>query len=100
MDVAGAWTGPDTNEFARMLEGKAKKARGYDRAGTELWLLVVCETHGDVESHVFPQGAGTVAALETKIRETGFDFETGPFAEIWLLSAFTGGQRRIHPPYV
>jgi hypothetical protein len=98
LNVMGAWVGPDKNEFARILEGKAKKAQGYDVAGAELWLLMVCETHGDVESHVFPQGEASVAVLEEKIRETGFDLATGPFAEVWLLSAFTGSQRRIYPP--
>ena len=81
----------------RILEGKAKKARDYDLAGAELWLLVVCETHGDVESHIFPQGEDSVAVLDAQIRETGFDFAMGPFAEVWLLSAFTGNQRRIQP---
>jgi hypothetical protein len=98
-DVMGAWVGPDTSEFARILEGKAKKAQDYDLAGAELWLLVVCETEGDLESHVFPQGEDSVSVLETKIRETGFDFAKAPFAEVWLLSAFSGSQRRIHPPH-
>jgi hypothetical protein len=97
LDATLAWVGPDKNEFARILEGKAKKAQYYDLVGAELWLLVVCETHGDVGSHIFPQGEAGVAVLETKIRETGFDFAAGPFAEVWLLSAFTGSQRRIHP---
>jgi hypothetical protein len=99
LNVMGAWVGPDKSELARILEGKAKKARDYDLAGAELWLLVVCETHGDVESHIFPQGEDSVAVLETKIRETGFDFAIGTFAAVWLLSAFTGSQRRIHPPH-
>src|SRR5207237_1285298 len=41
--VIRAWVGPDKNECARILKGKAKKARDYDLAGAELWLLVVCE---------------------------------------------------------
>ena len=97
LNVIGAWVGPDKNEFARILEGKAKKAQDYDLVGAELWLLVVCETHGDLESHIFLQTEDDVAVLETMIRETGFDFAMGPFAEVWLLSAFTGNQRRIHP---
>ena len=99
LDVACAWLGPDKNEFARILEGKAKEAEDYDLIGAELWLLVVCETPGDVESHIFPQREDDVAVLEAKIRETGFDFATGPFAEVWLLSAFTGSLRRVHPPH-
>jgi hypothetical protein len=98
LNAACAWVGPDKNEFARILEGKANKAQDYDLVRAELWLLVVCETPGDVESHIFPQGEDGVAVLEAKIRETGFDFAMGPFAEVWLLSAFTGSQRRIHPP--
>jgi hypothetical protein len=99
LNVMGAWVGPDKNKFARILKGKAKKAQDYDLATAEFWLLVVCETHGDVESHIFPQGEDSVAVLEAKIRETGFDFAMGPFAEVWLLSAFTGSQRRIYPPH-
>jgi hypothetical protein len=97
-NVMGAWVGPDKNEFVRILEGKEKKAKAYDLTGAVLWLLIVCETHGDLESHIFPQGEESVAVLETTIRETGFDFATSPFAEVWLLSAFTGSQRRLHPP--
>ena len=40
LNVMGAWVGADKNEFARILEGKAKKARDYDLAGVELWLVV------------------------------------------------------------
>lgn len=98
LNAMAAWAGPDTDEFARILEGKAEKAKGYDLVGAAFWLLVVCETHGDLESHIFPKDEYSAEALEKKIRETEFDFAEGPFAEVWLLSAFTGSQRRIHPP--
>jgi hypothetical protein len=100
LNVKAACPVPDRTEFKRALEGKAKKAQGYALAGAPLWLLVVCETTGDLESHVFPQGNQDVAVLESKIRENCFDFAGGPFAEVWLLSEFTGIQRRLHPPHV
>jgi hypothetical protein len=98
-NAASAWLGADESEFARILESKAKKSQNYDLVGAELWLLVVCETFGDLESHIFPKSEEDVAALEETIRETGFDFATSPFAQVWLLSAFTGSHRRIHPFY-
>jgi hypothetical protein len=93
-----AWLGPDVEEFKRILEGKAKLAQGYGLTETPLWLLVVCEVFGDLESHVFPQSEADVVALAATLRETGFDFDGGPFAEVWLFSAFTDTRRRLHPP--
>ena len=98
-DVMCAWVGPDKNEFARILKDKARKAQNYDLTGAVLWLLIVCETHGDLESHVFSQGAEEATLLETTIRDTGFDLTNGPFAEVWLLSALSGNQRRLHPAH-
>ena len=60
-------------------EGKAKKARDYDLAGAELWLLVVCETHGELrQSHIFPQGEDSVAVLDADSRNR-VRFCNGPF---------------------
>jgi hypothetical protein len=92
-DITCAWLGPEVEELRRVLEGKASKARNYNLGGSPLWLLVVCEVSGDLQSHIFPR----LAELLTGLQETGFDFPGGPFSEVWLLSAFGGGRLRLHP---
>ncbi len=89
VDAEGAWIRPDDEEFSRILEGKRRKAQGYALKDMDLWLLIVCDTLGDLESHVFPEGQEGVSELEATIGKTGFDFLNGPFTEVWLLSAFT-----------
>jgi hypothetical protein len=97
LDVMGAWGGADEDKFKAVLEKKAKKAEGYDAAGAVLWLLVVCETHDDLESHIYPRDNEELLVLEEKVRESGVADPVGPYAEVWLLSAFTGSACRLRP---
>jgi hypothetical protein len=92
-----AWLGPDVDEFCRILEGKQKKAEKYNLGGAPLWLLVVCTTGGDLQSHIFPSSAEERARLADAVKQTGFDFAAGPFTEVWLLSAQGEGRVRLHP---
>jgi hypothetical protein len=96
-NIGGAWLGPENSELHRVLQGKAALARGYELGGAPLWLLVVCELQGDLQSHIFPRSSDDLARLLAKIEETGFDFQSGPFSNVWLLSAFTGERLRVHP---
>jgi hypothetical protein len=93
-----AWLGPDVDEFCRILDGKTKKAAKYNLGGSRLWVLVVCATGGDLQSQIFPLNDGEHKALADAVKQTGFDFAAGPFAEVWLLSAQGEGRVRLHPP--
>jgi hypothetical protein len=95
-----AWLGPDVEEFSRILESKRKKAQKYNLGGAPLWLLVVCATDGDLQSHIFPQNAEECERLADAVKQTGFDFTDGPFEQIWLLSAIGEGRVRLHPAQV
>jgi hypothetical protein len=97
LNVAAAWLGPSLEEFRRILDGKAEKAQGYDLRGAPLWLLIVTEVVGDLQSHIFPANEFELDQLLTTLRASGFDFENGPFREVWLVSAFGGGRLRLHP---
>jgi hypothetical protein len=96
-NVAAAWIAPSEDEFRRVLEGKALKAQGYSLGGRPLWLLIVCEVHGDLQSHVFPRNDFDLAQLEETLQATGFDFQHSPFNEVWLFSAFSGTRLRLYP---
>ena len=96
-NVAAAWVAPSENEFRRVLEGKSEKAKGYNLGGAPLWLLIVCEVHGDLQSHIFPRNDLDLAQLAETLQATGFDFQNNPFSEVWLLSAFGGNRLRLHP---
>lgn len=96
-DVAAAWVGPQVEKLCRILKGKADLARTYDLAGAPLWLLIVCETFGDLQSHIFPGDASEIAALAVGVEEAGFDFHSAPFNEVWLYSTFVGARCRLHP---
>jgi hypothetical protein len=98
LNVAAAWVGASENEFRRILDGKAAKAQTYTLGGAPLWLLIVCEVHGDVQSHIFPRTDFDLAQLAVSIQATRFDFQHGPFSQVWLFSAFGGGRLRLHPP--
>lgn len=92
-----AWLGPDVEELHRILEGKAEKAQEYDLGSRPLWLLVVCEVVGDLQSHIFPRNEGELTQLVIAVEDTGFDFQKGPFSEVWLFSSFGGERLRLHP---
>ena len=96
-EAEGAFLGPDDAEFRRILERKAELAREYPLGSTPLWLLIVCEDLGDLQSHIQPKDEFDVAQLVKAIQKTGFNFESGPFGEVWLLSAFSGAKYRIYP---
>jgi hypothetical protein len=95
-DVAAAWLSPSVEELRRVLAGKAAKAQGYNLGGAPLWLLVVCEVLGDLQSHIFPGSELDLAQLVAALQATGFDFQKGPFNQVWLLSAFGGGRLPLH----
>ena len=95
--MIGGWQAPSADEFGRILETKARKAKKYDTKGKPLWLLIVAELVNDQESHVFPRGDGELAYLRDQIVATGFDFAAGIFREVWLFSEFTGASIRLHP---
>jgi hypothetical protein len=92
-----AWLGPDTTEFRRILDGKARLASKYDLGGASLWLLIVCEDFGDLQSHVFPRDASDFEQLVVAFQKSGLDFQASPFSQVWLLSAFSGGRLPIYP---
>jgi hypothetical protein len=103
-NASTAWVGPDVNEFKRIFEDKAEAAKGYMLDSMPLWLLIVCdavddggESHGDLSSHIFPRNDAEGDQLDDLLRQTGFDFRGGPFAEVWLFSNFTKERRRLHP---
>jgi hypothetical protein len=91
------WCAPSADEFGRILDSKARKARKYDAHGRPLWLLIVAELLNDQESHVFPRGQEYLAYLREQVSNTGFDFATGPFQQVWLFSEFTEGKVRLCP---
>jgi hypothetical protein len=95
--VDAAFASPTEVELRRVLDGKATKARDYELNGAPLWLLVVCESHGDLQSHIFPRNDEDLAQFAATLDEAGFDFQGGPFDEVWLLSAFTGARLRLYP---
>jgi len=66
-----AWLGPDVDEFCRILEGKKNKAQKYNLGGAPLWLLVVCATGGDLQSHIFPTSAEERARLADAVKGPG-----------------------------
>jgi hypothetical protein len=96
-DVGTAWSAAEVEEFRRILEGKTAKAQHYDLGGAPLWLLIVCEVFGDLQSHIFPRTDADVAQLHAALEQTGFDFQGGPFSEVWLLSEFANCRLRLHP---
>jgi hypothetical protein len=96
-NAATAWLGPDVDEFCRILQGKRKKAQKYNLSGAPLWLLVVCAMGGDLQSHIFPTNVEERTRFGEAVRQTGFDFAAGPFAEVWLLSAQGEGRIRLYP---
>jgi hypothetical protein len=95
--VDAAFVGPEPDEFSRIMEGKARKAAGYSPGDSPLWLLVICDTVGDVQSNIYPSFQGDWERLLSAVRATGFDFGASPFQEVWLFSATTGGRARLHP---
>lgn len=104
LSASTAWVSPQSSEFKRILEGKAKAATEYTLNGMPLWLLILCdavddggEAHGDLTSHIFPCDDGDEELLAAALTTSGFDFENGPFREIWLFSCFNGNRLRIHP---
>jgi hypothetical protein len=97
MNVAGAWVGPEEVEFLRIFNTKAAKAPSYNLQGSPLWLLVVCNLFHDLQSHIFPQDDDDLATLLAQLGELGFDFENGPFNQVWLLSAAGKNRLRLHP---
>ena len=103
-NASTSWVGPDVEEFKRILEDKAKAAEEYTLGCMPLWLLVVCdsvddggESHGDLTSHIFPRNEAEADQLRDVLRQTGFDFQAGPFAEVWLFSNFGMQRLRLHP---
>jgi hypothetical protein len=104
-NASTSWVGPDVDEFKRILEAKAEAAKEYTLGSMPLWLLIVCdavddggESHGDLASHIFPRNEAEDEQLDDVLQQTGFDLQTGPFAEVWLFSNFTKERRRLHPP--
>ena len=104
-NASTAWVGPDVVEFKRILEDKTNAAEGYALGGLPLWLLIVCdavedggESHGDLSSHIFPRNEAEEDHLDDVLRQTGFNFQDGPFTQVWLFSNFTKERRRLHPP--
>jgi hypothetical protein len=93
----GAWPSPVVEQLRRDLQRKADAAKGYQLDGARLWLLLVSEVDGDLQSHIFPRTDDDMAGLRAAVEATGFDFQNGPFSEVWLLSAFSGGRLRLHP---
>lgn len=97
--------GPEVGEFKRILEDKAKAAKEYTWGSLPLWLLIACdaledggEARGDLASHIFPRNGAEQDQIADVLKQTGFDFQTGPFSEVWLFSCFTGERYRLHPP--
>jgi hypothetical protein len=84
--LGAGWNSPSADEFARILEAKALKAKHYDIQGRPLWLLIVAELTNDQESHVFPRGEEYLAYLREQVSATGFDFGASPFQQVWLFS--------------
>jgi hypothetical protein len=62
------------------------------------WLLIVCDLIGDVQSHIFPRDQHGLERLFATLRDTGFDFQGGPFQEVWFVSEFSRQRLRAHPP--
>lgn len=104
LNATTSFVGPEATEFKRILEDKTEAVKNYTLAGLPLWLLIVCESiedgcesHGDLASHIFPRNEAEQDHLTDVLRQTGFDFQKGPFAEVWLFSQFSGERRRLHP---
>lgn len=103
-NASAAWVGPDVAEFKRILENKTEAAGKYTLGGLPLWLLIVCdaiddggESKGDLASHIFPRNEAEEDQLDDVLGQTGFDFQAGPFAQVWLFSNFTKERRRLYP---
>jgi hypothetical protein len=96
-NAATAFLGPDEDEFCRIFESKRERALKYSLGMAPLWLLVVCATGSDLQSHIFPTNPADRERLAEVVRQTGFDFAAGPFTEVWLLSAQGAGRIRLYP---
>jgi hypothetical protein len=95
--VEAAFVGPSSAEFNRILESKAAKAQNYPLNGAPLWLLILCDLGSDLKSHIFPTDAVELSEVFRMAFGSQFQFGESPFAQVWLLSAFSGNKIRLHP---
>jgi hypothetical protein len=56
------------------------------------------ESHGDLASHIFSRNQVEEDQIRDVLRQTGFDFQAGPFAAVWLFSNFGKERLQLHPP--
>jgi hypothetical protein len=94
-----AYSSPYAGAFLTILEEKEDRVHAairkgtYSKAESALWLLVVCNTRGDLGSSIFGDWQ-----LKSSVAECGFDFEKSVFEEIWLMDEINGGRsQRLHP---
>jgi hypothetical protein len=94
-----AWCSPSDDQFRAILKGKKERLEkaiqsgSYFRGESPLWLLIPTNTLNDLSSFVFNS-----ARLKDAIDKCGFDFNTSPFDEVWLMDETGSGRsQRIHP---
>jgi hypothetical protein len=94
-----AYCSPYGDAFLTLLEEKERSIRTaiaeakYLKGESPLWLLIGCNTKGDLSSEIFGS-----EDLRRAVDESGFDFANSPFDEVWLMDDIGGGRsQRIYP---
>lgn len=94
----GAWSSPTGETLRDVLDRKETAMRaaidqGRHTLGGPLWLLLVANNLSDMSSFAFASDR-----LKDALDDSGFDFGTSVFQEIWMLEGCGAGRaRRLHP---
>jgi hypothetical protein len=106
------WTCPQTDagytqitagRFRRIFDDKDSKVREACQdiqrfpPGVHLWLVIVSDMPTDLTSHLFPTNEEDREELFRAMHESGYEFSTSAFAEIWLYSEFSGEKLQLFP---
>jgi hypothetical protein len=92
-----AWPSPVAEEFVKVLCNKASKFTPRSKSDLPIWLLIVCETQNDLQSHSVPSNPQDAKHLVEAIEQCGFAFNKSPFEQVWLLSEFNGRKTQLYP---
>ena len=92
-----------SERFGRIFDDKDSKVREARQdvhrfpSGLPLWLVIVSDLLNDLTSHLFPSNEEDREELFKAVRESGYDFSSSAFTEIWLYSEFSGQKLRLFP---
>lgn len=103
LQTDAGWTQMTSGRFRRIFDDKDSKVRKACQhvqrfpPGVPLWLVIVCDMLNDMTSHLFPTNKEDREELFRAMRESGYDFSSSAFTEIWLYSDFSGHKLRLFP---